>query len=161
MSVQLPTLRQRWGIVCPMTQGLMTGWSRVSALGPRGLRRSFTLKGMARNRRTTSKAAKTAKSTVRAATSKTGRWVKKSTAARKQPVAMEKRALTGKKISSAQRKTTRPQQTRKPTPVQEAVVEGVTTHTENGVTLASDADALRVARAIAEHRKGLMDRLAK
>ena len=32
---------------------------------------------------------------------------------------------------------------------------------DDGTLLADDMDVLRIARAVAEHRKGLMDRLAK
>jgi hypothetical protein len=46
-------------------------------------------------------------------------------------------------------------------PVEKAAREGVGIHLNGDVVEADDADALRIARVVAEHRKGLMDRLAK
>lgn len=45
-------------------------------------------------------------------------------------------------------------------PIEQAA-QDLTTHAQDdGTLIADDADVLRIARAIVEHRKGLMDRLA-
>lgn len=133
---------------------------------------------MSRTGRISSKAgkvAKTAKSTARSTVSKsrtttvwkktaaTGRMVVSATGRKKAaPTSPTKKTppQSGIRKSSVTGTVERVKK-RQPTSVEQAIAEGVTTQKQNGVTVAADTDVLRIARAVAEHRKGLMDRLAK